>query len=448
QEAFEKALEFTCVEACQRHGTGRVPESRLGEACDRRRREVPRPIAHKACVDGFNAGFAATTAFMAERVELPLQVSEMEEEPKAALLERHAPILEEVAAELDLSGEFDTTEQAEQAQNVDVPNLAEVAQGVVAGNVGSTASMPGESGAGTPLRERHDKLEEDASSGKGDSATIKLGPKHLEVLKAENIEGFQSASRGRSISSPSKGDSNMIKLGPEYLEVLMAEHVEGFQGASSDKNIKTSGEGDSTTIELGPEHQEVLKAEHVKGFQSGDRNIESSGIGDATMIELGSEFQEVLKAERVQGFEGASRVKIIGNQAGEESVVPETADEKEKEAEGVSSKVNLVIELPKDGRFQEVLTADHVKAFHNPSSRDKPRSDHSRSGSAGGVSLSEAVPASRGAELEDLDFVTLGQPEPPLSTNEQTVEGAELEDLDFVTLGQPEPPLSTNEQTV
>lgn len=38
----------------------------------------------------------------------------MDEEPKAALLERHAPILEEVAAELDLSGEFDTTEQAEQ----------------------------------------------------------------------------------------------------------------------------------------------------------------------------------------------------------------------------------------------------------------------------------------------------------------------------------------------
>ena len=36
QDAFEKALESTCVEACQRHGSGTVPESRLGEACDKR----------------------------------------------------------------------------------------------------------------------------------------------------------------------------------------------------------------------------------------------------------------------------------------------------------------------------------------------------------------------------------------------------------------------------
>lgn len=33
-----------------------------------RRREVPRPIAHKACLDGFKAGLAATTALVNEKI--------------------------------------------------------------------------------------------------------------------------------------------------------------------------------------------------------------------------------------------------------------------------------------------------------------------------------------------------------------------------------------------
>lgn len=34
-----------------------------------RKREVPRPVAHKACVEGFNAGLAATTALISKRIE-------------------------------------------------------------------------------------------------------------------------------------------------------------------------------------------------------------------------------------------------------------------------------------------------------------------------------------------------------------------------------------------
>lgn len=393
QEAFEKALEFTCVEACQRHGTGRVPENRLSEACDRRRREVPRPVAHKACMDGFNAGFAATTAFIAQRVELPVQVPQTDKEETATLLERQALILEEVAAEFGFSGEVDTTEeQAEQAQNVEVPKLDEAAQGGFSSNVGSagsTAGMEGrgvdDSGAGEPLREGRDKLEKHASSR--------------------------------------TGDSTMIKLGSEFQEVLYAEHVEGFQGASRDRSTESSDHGGPTTIKLGSEYQEVLKAEHVEGFQSASRgrSIISSDEGDPATITLGSEFQEVLKAEHVQGFHSAPEDRKIDNQAVDEStLLAGAAEDKGKVAKGVSSEDNLAVELPKDGRFQEVLTVDHVKAFHNPSSLDKAQTDHGRPGPIVRGSRKGSVPASAAVELED--FVTLELPEPPLSTNGQTVE--------------------------
>lgn len=247
-----------------------------------------------------------------------------------------------------------------QAQNIEVPPLDEVIQGVFAGNAGSASSMGGmtvrgadESGAGEPLRGGRDKLEKYASSG--------------------------------------EGDSTMIKLGSEYQEVLTAEHVIGFQSTSTDESIERSGKADSTTIKIGSEYHEVLKAEHVKGFGS------------------------------------ASRDRSIGNQARDESaILPGAANE--KEVEGVSSsKENLSVELPKDGRFQEVLTADHIKGFQNPSSRGKPRSDRDRSDSVGRASQKEYVPASAAAELED--FVTLELPEPLLSTNAQTVEALSVKEV-------------------
>ena len=285
-----------------------------------------------------------------------------------------------------------------QAQNIEVPPLDEVIQGVFAGNAGSASSMGGmtvrgadESGAGEPLRGGRDKLEKYASSG--------------------------------------EGDSTMIKLGSEYQEVLTAEHVIGFQSTSTDESIERSGKADSTTIKIGSEYHEVLKAEHVKGFGSAsrDRSIERSGKADSATTRIGSGFHEVLKAEHVKGFGSASRDRSIGNQARDESaILPGAANE--KEVEGVSSsKENLSVELPKDGRFQEVLTADHIKGFQNPSSRGKPRSDRDRSDSVGRASQKEYVPASAAAELED--FVTLELPEPLLSTNAQTVEALSVKEV-------------------
>ncbi len=33
-----------------------------------RKREVPRPVSYKACVDGFNAGVAETTTLVTKRI--------------------------------------------------------------------------------------------------------------------------------------------------------------------------------------------------------------------------------------------------------------------------------------------------------------------------------------------------------------------------------------------
>lgn len=145
------------------------------------------------------------------------------------------------------------------------------------------------------------------------------------------------------------------------------------------------------------------------------------GEGDPATITLGSEFQEVVEAEHVQGFYSAPGDRKVDNQAVDESAILAGAAEDEgKEVEGVGSEDTLFIELPKEGRFQEVLTVDHVKSFHTPSSLDKPRTDHGRPDPVVKVSQKESLPASAAADLED--FVTLELPEHPLSTNAQTVE--------------------------
>ena len=72
--------------------------------------------------------------------------------------------------------------QTLQAHNVEVPELNELIQGGFAGNADSAGSMAGravrgvdESGAGEPLREGREKLEQHANSGKGDLTMMKLG---------------------------------------------------------------------------------------------------------------------------------------------------------------------------------------------------------------------------------------------------------------------------------
>ena len=139
-----------------------------------------------------------------------------------------------------------------QAQNIEVPPLDEVIQGVFAGNAGSASSMGGmtvrgadESGAGEPLRGGRDKLEKYASSGEGDSTMIKLGSEYQEVLTAEHVIGFQSTSTDESIERSGKADSTTIKIGSEYHEVLKAEHVKGFGSASRDRSIGNQARDES-----------------------------------------------------------------------------------------------------------------------------------------------------------------------------------------------------------
>ncbi|CAN0376204.1 unnamed protein product, partial [Hapterophycus canaliculatus] len=69
QEGFDAAFELTCRDLCFLYGTSRAVPSHLSEACDKRKREVPRPIAHKACLDGFKAGLAATNRLINEKIE-------------------------------------------------------------------------------------------------------------------------------------------------------------------------------------------------------------------------------------------------------------------------------------------------------------------------------------------------------------------------------------------
>ncbi|CAB1106328.1 unnamed protein product [Ectocarpus sp. CCAP 1310/34] len=141
QEGFDEAFNLTCRELCSFHGTSRLVPSHLGGACDKRgmqrnvqqpsiptvvpsferpsnmqhdafhrKREVPRPAVHRACVDGFNAGLAATTTLVTKRIE------SMDDDARNSFMQNNANLLKEADAERDTSKEVAKARDAQQVQ--------------------------------------------------------------------------------------------------------------------------------------------------------------------------------------------------------------------------------------------------------------------------------------------------------------------------------------------
>eukprot|EP00903_Cladosiphon_okamuranus_P007043 g6847.t1 len=75
-----------------------------------RKREVPRPVAHKACVDGFNAGVASTTALVTQRIE------SLEEAIRKSLVEGNVAMLKEADTERDTLAEAGREREEEQEE--------------------------------------------------------------------------------------------------------------------------------------------------------------------------------------------------------------------------------------------------------------------------------------------------------------------------------------------
>lgn len=313
-----------------------------------------------------------------------------------------------------------------QAQNMDVPKLGGITEGFI-GNVASTDGMTlrgvDENQAGIPLRKGRDRLTKDDSTGKGDSTT-RLGPEFMEVLKAEHVEGFKGASKSdignqvgeeliKIMPEPAEekesmvvsAEANLVMELPQdgrFQETLTVDHIKAYNTPSiADKPRSDHGRSRPARIQPGP-------AEETTRVSS-EENLLPELAQDGR-------FQEVLTVDHIKAYNNPSsgdKPRRNRGRSRSAGIVPGPAEE--KETAHVSSEANLVTKLPQGGRVQGVLTVDHINAYNN-----KPRSSRDRSHPLDAASRTEGVPVSGGVELED--FVTLGQPEPPLSENEKKLE--------------------------
>ena len=85
KESFDTAMHGLCGKACSGKLPGNAAENESSQYCSSAKNDMPRPTAHKACQDGFRAGFQAAMAFAKEMQALhPIETTESKAAAAAA----------------------------------------------------------------------------------------------------------------------------------------------------------------------------------------------------------------------------------------------------------------------------------------------------------------------------------------------------------------------------
>ncbi|CAB1102336.1 unnamed protein product [Ectocarpus sp. CCAP 1310/34] len=320
-----------------------------------RKRAVPRPAVHKACVGGFNAGLAATTALVTKRIE------SMDDDARNSFMDNNANLLLEADAERDTSEEVATARDAQQVQQernkaadpketkedtgVDSSAATTAGSGTAAAHSRLQRIVPGETRKDAPI------------SGVQDFSGTGAGGAHYPELPWAGRRGSDSC---------------------EMLEEALTRgtRTQGLQSALEDYH----------TNEVNALPALVVEKEAYAGFKD-ERTIEDrNDPAHRGMAESVKGLKVPLKKERASS-------EAVGGQAGLEPDLERDA----------ATEDDAAIALSNDRRQQSIRMTESVKGLEFPLAQESAPSEalNGQAGSEADLEREAASEDSAGVELSN-----------------------------------------------